>query len=159
MATLKYWDMASSTWLPLTGNPVVPSYRPVAYLSKVDTTVNVTSTVYGVTTGPSAACDISGMTAAIFFYAQVGLAGGSDLLVSFFAFPNTGAGTPIAASDDNCLYAAPTSGAGFISGVMLASSLAPGNWTFRIEQRVSSGTTTMLRRRMVVIPQNLVEAP
>jgi hypothetical protein len=174
MATLKYWDMGTGTWLPLTGNPIVPTYRPVSYLSKVDTTINVTSTAYGVSTGPSLACDISGFTAAVFFYAQVGLAVGgsvsSDLVVSFSAFPNTGAGSPIAASDDNSLYLAPPphgdyftepylGGPGSISGVMFASSLLPGNWTFLIHQRVSSGTTSMLRRRMVVIPQNLVVSP
>jgi hypothetical protein len=160
--TLKYWDGA--TWLPLIGNPAPSTYRPLTYSAKDDAAINVNATGYGAFGGPQVDAWVGANgVATLYYYAQVGVAGGSDLIVTYDAAPVSGqGGAYVAPSDANCLYVAPSNpsdtwsqGPGHVSGVMLATGLVPGQWRFNIHYRVSQYTTSVLRRRLVVIPSQL----
>lgn len=165
MPALKYWDGAA--WQALIGGGGAPSYRQVAYSARDDATINVGATAYGSYAGPAVAAWIGANgVAMLFFYAQVGLSSGSDLIATFDAGPVGGtSGTYQPPSDANCMYVAPDGpvggtngweqGPGHISGVMLATGLTAGQWQFNMHYRVSTSVTSMLRRRLVVIPSQL----
>jgi hypothetical protein len=164
MPTLKYWD--GSAWQTILGQATSPAYRQTVYSVKDDSTIVVGATAYGAYYGPTVTANIgpSGI-ALVHFYAQIGLSSGSDLIVTFQADPLDG-GPTLVVNDANCLYVAPDGpvggtnpweqGPGHISGIMLAGGMTQGRYNFTIHYRVSQSTTSVLRRRLAVIPNQLV---
>jgi hypothetical protein len=164
MAVLKYWD--GTAWVDLLAGPA-QTYRQLVYTTDLPATINVNATAYGAFIGPSVDFYAGANGAALVqFYAQVGLSSGSDLIVTYSVTRVSDGTTLIAASDNNCLYVAPDGpvggtnaweqGPGHISGIMVAVGL-PINVLCRcyIHYRVSQQTTSVLRRRVAVIPHQL----
>ena len=164
MAALKYWDLTTGTWqLLMGGTPVFrQTYYPTSDFRTTQTPISATS--FGVATGPSILVNLgpSG-SAMVHFYAQVGMQNVSGLVaaVGVKAYPS---GTVVVAPDENdCafLQAPPVAGydgPGFIASTFLVQTYQPqGQYTFAMNYKVGSGTAQMMRRRMAVVPLDLVK--
>ncbi len=164
MAAMKYWDGAQ--WVTLFGNPVAPVYRRTVYAVSDQASgggVNLTATAYGAHYGPAVLAWMGNLGCLVHFYCQVGLqtsAPGSDLIVApqLLAYPS---GTEVIPPlDNNCLYVAPPAagynGPGHVAGTFFLTPSTPGQYTVQMHYRVSTGTTNIMRRRLSVVPMELM---
>lgn len=162
MPTLKYWDAALGSWQALIGG--VPVFRQVAYPTSdfptTQTPVNATS--YGTSTGPSILVTLGPSGAAsVHFYAQVSMVNVGGLLASVGVKTYPAGAVVIAPTDDQCAFLAAPSvstheGPGHLAATFHVSTGAAGQFSFAMNYKVGSGTAQMMRRRMTVIPVDLV---
>jgi hypothetical protein len=100
------------------------------------------------TSGPAVSVD-TGTTAVALIQAQVGLSTAGAILM---AVAVSGA-TTRAAADDNALYVADAyNNQSALAALLYFSGLTPGTNIFTVKYRVTAGTATFIRRRILVIP-------
>jgi len=130
------------------GNGIASNLRFLgsAASAEVLTSQTRTLTIYGdmTTRGPIVTVD-TGERAVVLMSAQMG--GTVDAIA---ACAVTGA-SDIPAADDTSLYMPPGAG-GTLMSMVLFDTLTPGMNIFTMRYRITSGTGTFLRRRMLVIP-------
>lgn len=160
MPALKYWD--GTAWQYLIGGS--PVFRQVAYPTSdfptTQTTINATS--YGTSTGPSIVVyfGASGV-ATVNFYAQVSMVNCGGLLAAVGVKTYPGGVVVVAPTDDACAFLAAPSvatheGPGHLAATFSVSTGAAGQFSVAMNYKVGSGSALMMRRRMTVIPVDLV---
>lgn len=165
MPALKYWDIATGSWQVLVGGNAPPAYQAVNryYNDQYGVDIAVNATSYGVSTGPTATLTVPAFSAvAVWFSARVTLgANGATTSDLYATISATGANTR-GPFDSDGVYIPPqpagSPGPGFIAGVMNVVTNAAGSTVFKLNWRVSGGTTQLMNRRMVVIPNFLIPA-
>lgn len=163
MPALKYWDAALGAWQVLVGG--TPVFRQVAYpTSDFRTTQTpITATSFGVHTGPSILVTFgpSGV-ASVNFYAQVSMVGVAGLLVAVGIKTYPGGVVVVAPDDNDCAFLAAPSvstheGPGHIASTFhISNGSGAGQFAVAMHYKVGGGTAQMMRRRMTVIPLDLV---
>lgn len=109
-----------------------------------------TSYVDLTTVGPSVTCK-TGTTAVVIFGAWVN--NNTNAALAYFAVAVSGATTVAAADAKGVYYLEAQTGSGeTASNVVLFTGLTPGNNTFTLKYRVSSGTGNFSDRTIAVIP-------
>ena len=126
-------------------NSVAARTLGTGYVLTSETTASTTYTAL-TTAGPSDTAT-SGAAALVAIACATSNTGANSTLMSFAV---SGAST-VAASDDFAVFTTGTSG-GTTGMIFLVSGLTPGSNIFTAQYRVTGGTGTYSRRRMVVIP-------
>jgi hypothetical protein len=137
-----------SSWFTGTGTNAIAERIPAqnnTLTSSTTTSTSYTNLADGVSTSVTVA---TGTSAWVLLYANFSNASAVNTWVSFAV---SGA-TTIAASDTMALMQNHTGGRRFGTPFYLNGTLTPGNNTFTMKYRVTSGTGTYTTRRIGVIP-------